>query len=48
MELEVGMYVRTRYGIAKITNLSKAIGSRGFYLDREFMDCNEENWKSFC
>ena len=48
MKLEVGMYVRTRYGIAKITNLSETIGSKGFYLDREIMECNEENWKSFC
>ena len=48
MKLEVGMYVKTRYGIAKVTNLSETIGSRGFYMDREIMDCNEENWKSFC
>ena len=48
MKLEVGMYVRTRYGIAKITNLSETIDVRGFYLDEEIMDCNVENWKSFC
>lgn len=47
-KLEIGMYVRTRYGIAKVVKFSDTIDDRGFYLDRNIMSCNPENWEDFC
>lgn len=47
-KLEIGMYVRTRYGIAKVVKFSDIIDDRGCYLDRNIMSCNPENWEDFC
>lgn len=46
--IEKGMYVRTEYGIAKVVKLSETMDSRVFYLDRDIMACNDENWKDCC
>lgn len=48
MNIEVGMYVRTIYGIAKIIEFSEAISKRGFWLDANINTDNIEGYENYC